>query len=105
MARDKVYFLKISGEVSARNQREFEQTIQFVFNHLSSYCLSHSLTVDVHIPNLYHLYSTWNSEESLYTFRSSENFELIKGAFQTLGSHKETVTGQAADIQLFELNR
>ena len=105
MERDNLYFLKISGTVSARKQREFQQTVQFVFNHVSSGCLSHNLALDVHTPDLYHLYSIWSSEESLYSFRTSHEFELIKGAFETLGSYKGAISGRRADIQLFELNQ
>ena len=104
MERDNLYFLKISGSVSAGKQREFQQTVQFVFNHLSSGCLNHNLTLDVHTPDLYHLFSLWNSEASLNAFTSSHEFELIKGAFQTLGSYKDSMSGRWADIQLFELN-
>jgi heme-degrading monooxygenase HmoA len=104
MERDNLYFLKISGTVAAGKQREFQQTVQFVFNHLSSSCLEHNLTLDVHSPELYHLYSLWNSEGSLHAFKSSHEFELIKGAFQTLGSYNDTMSGRWADFQLFELN-
>ena len=104
MERANLYFLKISGTVSAGKQREFQQTVQFIFNHLSSDCLNHNLTLDVHTPELYHVYSLWNSEDSLYAFRSSNEFELIKGAFQTLGSYRDTMSGPWAKIQLFEVN-
>ena len=102
MERENLYFLKISGTVTTGKQREFQQTVQFVFNQLSSNCLNHNLTLDVHIPALYHLYSLWNSEDSLHAFRSSHEFELIKGAFQTLGSYKDTMSGRWVDVQLFE---
>jgi len=105
MERDNKYFLKISGTVSSGKQREFQQTVQFVFNHVSSDCLNHNLALDVHTPELYHLYSVWSSEDSLYSFRSSHEFGLIKGAFQTLGAYKGMMSGPRADIQLFELNQ
>ena len=103
MVRDNLYFLKISGTVGAGKQREFQQTVQFVFNHLSSGCLSHHLTLDVYAPEHYHVYCLWNSENSLLAFKSSHEFGLIKGAFQTLGSYNQTMSGRWADIQLFEL--
>ena len=104
MERDNLYFLKISGTVSAGKQREFQQTVQFVFNHLSPGCISHSLALDVHMHDHYHVYSSWNSEASLTAFKRSNEFELIKGAFQTLGSYKDTMSGRWAQIQLFEIN-
>jgi heme-degrading monooxygenase HmoA len=104
MERDNLYFLKISGTVSTGKQREFQQTIQFVFNHISSDCVGHNLTRDVDTQELYHLYSLWNSEVALYAFRRSHEYGLIKGAFQTLGTYYDTMSGRRADIQVFELD-
>lgn len=104
MKRDTLYFLKISGTVGAGKQREFQQTVQFIFNHLSSNCLEHNLALDVHTPELYHLYSIWDSEVSLYAFNSSHEFQMIKGAFQTLGSYRDTISGSQSDIQLFHIS-
>ena len=104
MERDNLYFLKISGIASAGKQREFQQTVQFVFNHVSSDCVNHNLALDVHTPDLYHLYSVWNSEDALYSFRTSNEFELIKGAFQTLGTYYDTMSGRRPNIQIFELD-
>lgn len=105
MDQDNLYFLKISGTVSAPKQHEFVQTVQFVFNHISTDCIIHNLALDVHTAELFHLYSVWKTDVSLYTFKCSHGFELIKGAFQTLGSYKDALSGRQVDIQLFELNR
>ena len=104
MDKDTLYFLKISGLISTTKHHEFEQTVQFIFNHLSAACLERNLSLDVGTPNLYHVYALWQSEESLLAFKSSHEFELLKGAFQTLGRYQETMAGRKADIQLFELN-
>ena len=104
MENSGLYFLKMSGTIGIGKQREFQQTVQFVFNHLPSGCVNHNLTLDVHTPELYHVYSLWNSKDSLYSFRSSKEFELIKGGFQTLGSYRDTMSGRTANVQLFEIN-
>lgn len=104
MDKDALYFLKISGLINKTKHQEFQQTVQFIFNHLSTACLSRNLALDVNTPNLYHFYSLWQSEDSLIAFKSSHEFELLKGAFQTLGQYEETMAGKKADIQLFELN-
>ena len=104
MKRENLYFLKISGTVSPGKQHEFQQTVQFVFNHLPSRCLNHNLAMDVHMPELYHVYSLWNSEAALFAFRTSKEFELIKGALQTLGDYKDAMSGRWADVQLFDVN-
>ena len=104
MDKDTLYFLKISGFIRSEKNREFQQTVQFIFNHLPKECLSHNLALDVHTNNLYHLYTLWQSEDSLITFKSSHEFDLLKGAFQTLGNYQETMAGKWAEVQLFELN-
>jgi hypothetical protein len=104
MDKDTLYFLKISGLINSAKHHEFEQTVQFIFNHLSTACLSRNLALDINTPNLYHFYSMWQSEGSLLAFKSSHEFELLKGAFQTLGQYQETMYGKKADTQLFELN-
>jgi hypothetical protein len=105
MDKDNLYFLKISAYINSSKHREFEQTVKFIFNHLPSSCLSHNLSLDVYITNLYHFYSIWQHEEGMLAFRSSHEFELLKGAFQTLGDYQDTMAGKAADAQLFELNQ
>jgi hypothetical protein len=104
MGNDTLYFLRVSGTINIGKHREFQQTVQFIFNHLSSECLSHSLSLDVHQTNLYHFYSLWSSENSLRSFRESHSFDLLKGAFQTLGSYDDSMAGSKASFQLFELN-
>jgi hypothetical protein len=104
MDKDSLYFLKISGLISTGKHREFQQTVQFIFNQIPSTCLKHNLALDVHITNLYHLYLLWQSGESLIAFKTSHEFELLKGAFQTLGEYEDTMSGKKADVQLFELN-
>jgi hypothetical protein len=105
MDKDAVYFLKISGTINKTKHQEFQQTVQFIFNHLSAACLVHNLALDVITPNLYHFYSLWQSEDSLLAFKTSHEFELLKGAFLTLGQYEKTMEGKKTDIQLFELNR
>ncbi len=103
MENSNSYFLKISGFIGIGKQREFQQTVQFIFNQLPSACISRSLAPDMNVSNLYHFYTLWKSEESLMAFRASHELELLKGAFQTLGLYQDAINGKWADIQLFEL--
>jgi quinol monooxygenase YgiN len=103
MDKDTLYFLKISGLISKSKHYEFQQTVQFIFNHLSSGCLKRNLSLDVSTPNRFHFFSLWHSDESLLAFKGSHEFELLKGAFQTLGEYEETITGKKIDVQLFEI--
>lgn len=105
MDPENLYFLKVSGSVAAGKQREFQQTVQFIFNHLPSDCLNRNLTLDIYNHNLYHIFSLWKSEDALRHFKESNEYELLKGAFQTLGNYNETMSGKWSDTQSFELNQ
>lgn len=103
MISDTLYFLKISGDVRIGKHREFQQTIQFIINQLPKQCVSHNLAVDIHNTQLYHFFTVWQSDEALTAFRESNEFNLLKGAFQTLGVYGETLIGNSEDFQLFEV--
>ena len=102
--KDRMYFLKVSGSVKDEKQKEFEQTVQFIINHLSSDCLGGNLAHDVVSSDLYHFYSLWSSEESVKRFRKSNEFKILKSAFKTLGSYSDTVWGKKSDLTLFEIS-
>ena len=104
MNSENLYFIKISGTIRDEKRKEFQQTVQFIFNHLPSECLGHNLALDVHISDLYHIYLLWSSEYSLIKFNKSHEYELLKGAYRTLGSYRETISGKKSDLTLFELN-
>lgn len=105
MENHNLYFLKISGSIGIGKQREFQQTVQFIFNQLPSECVNHSLALDLHVSNLYHFYTLWKSKDSLMSFQASHEFELLKGAFQTLGLYRDALSGKWADVQVFELKQ
>jgi quinol monooxygenase YgiN len=100
-----IYSLKITGSIIGEKHKEFQQTVQFVFNHLSPGCLVHALALDVFQPNVYHLFTMWNSKEALALFKISNEYQLLKGAYQTLGLYESTINSKLADVQLFEVIR
>lgn len=96
------YFLKITGTITLGKHREFQQTVLFVFNHLPAGCMSHDLSQDVFNVNVFHLFTMWNSAAALTAFKNSHEYQLLKGSFQTLGSHASDTTGRLADVQMFD---
>ncbi len=105
MEKDSLYFLEISGLISTGKHHEFQQTVKFIFNHLSSACVRHNLSLDVETPNLYHIYCLWQSQNSLLAFTTSNEFQLLKGAFKTLGEYQDSLLGKETETHLFELNQ
>ena len=99
----KSYLLKISGSIGSTKHREFEQTIRFVFNLLPASCFSSHLAHDTFHPHLYHVMTLWHSAPDLTAFRNSEEFNLIRGSFQTLGFLDRSVAAILVDEHTFEI--
>ncbi|MEJ1238274.1 hypothetical protein WBG78_09105 [Chryseolinea sp. T2] len=99
----KSYLLKISGSIGSSKHREFEQTVRFVFNMLPGSCYSSNLTLDVFHPHLYHVLTLWRSATDLAAFKASEEFDLIKGSFRTLGYIDRTFAASLIDEHIFEI--
>ena len=97
------YLLKISGSIVSEKHKEFEQTIRFVFNMLPSGCFASHLAIDVLHPNLYHVLTLWRSGEQLASFNSSDEFNLIKGSFQTLGFVNKSIAAKVANVNVFRI--
>ncbi len=92
------YVLRVSGIVNDNNRREFEQTVQFIINHLPSTCVTHELSVDVHQPGEYHFLTLWKNLESLNSFKEGAEFNMLNGAFETLGRQYGCFEGLMTEI-------
>ena len=103
MEDDRIYFLKISGYVNAGKLKEFKQTVQYIINTMPTGRSEQNLALDVYDLGLYHFYSQWYSEDALRTFKASNDYEVLIGAFKALGQYKKSVWGKKSDLQLFEL--
>lgn len=103
MGNSNEHFLKMSGKVPPGKHKEFEQTLLFVSNHLYKSCLQFNLSADIFNTDLYHFYSLWASPESLESFCKSQEFYLIQGAFETLGSLEKSTAGELIDLKCFQI--
>jgi len=103
MANSIGFCLKMSGIVLAAKQKEFEQTLRFVSNHLGPDCLQFSFSSDIFISGLYHFYSLWPTTEALSLFFKSQEFNVLEGAYKTLGSLEKFETGEVTDIKVFHI--
>jgi hypothetical protein len=103
MEKKTMHFLRISGHVPENKHREFEQTFKFVFNQLPADCIEHSLSVDVFSHNNYHFFSLWLSGSSMQAFMASVEFQLLTGAYFTLGAEDKMIHGPI-DVQTFKVS-
>jgi quinol monooxygenase YgiN len=103
MGNNTAWFLKLSGSVPPGKRKEFEQTFRFVSNQLPPDCLQFSLSADIYNTGMYHFFSLWPSAEALNIFSRSTEFQVLQGAYQTLGSQDQNMSGKLADTRIFEL--
>ena len=104
MEKNIPYFLRISGDVPVNKRKEFEQTFRFVFNQLPDECIERSLSVDVFIEGHYHFFSVWLTGSAMKLFMASVEFQLLSGAYFTLGEEQKTAHGPKADIHCFNVS-
>jgi hypothetical protein len=104
MEKNTLHFLRISGDVPGNKRREFEQTFRFVFNQLPGECIERSLSADVFVDGHYHFFSLWLTAKAMRTFMTSAEFQLLTGAYFTLGTDEQTTHGPIADIQVFRVS-
>ena len=104
MEKNVPHFLRISGDVPGNKRKEFEQTLKFVFNQLPEDCIEHSLCADVFVDGHYHFFSVWLTAKAMRTFMASIEFQLLTGAYFTLGTDEKTSHGPIADIQAFQVS-
>jgi len=88
-----MYFLKISGEIPPNKQKEFEQTFRLFGEQIPGNCSGYSFSKDLLDNNMYHFFSYWKLLPSLESFRNSNAYFILIGAFKTLGRLSENNTG------------
>jgi quinol monooxygenase YgiN len=103
MENSVAHFLKMSGMVPPGKRKEFEQTSRFVSHQLSPDCLQFSFSTDIFISGRYHFYSLWPTAEALTAFRRSQEFQILEGAYKTLGSLETNISGEEVEIQSFHV--
>jgi len=96
--------LKISGTIGVLKQKEFEQTIRFALNLLPPNCINSHLARDVFHPDMYHVYTLWKSSEDMASFKTTNEYHLMRGSFQALGFLDMDLEGELADEQVFDIN-
>ena len=104
MEKNTPHFLRISGDVPGNKRKEFEQTLRFVIHQLPEECIEHSLSADVFVDGHYHFFSVWITANAMKIFMASVEFQLLTGAYFTLGTDEQTVHGPVADIQTFRVS-
>ena len=85
-----MYFLKVSGKIPPNKQKEFQQTFRLFGEQMPADCSGYSFAKDLLEFDTYDFFSYWKQNPSLQSFRRSDAFFILIGAFKTLGHLSET---------------
>jgi hypothetical protein len=102
--KSKMHFLRISGIVKRIKKYEFENTVKFVFRLFTDDCIEHSLAAEIQSKNAYYFYTSWKSEAALKKFMESEEYQLVRGAYDALGVLEKIEFGYDVEINTIRIN-
>jgi len=101
---DIIHFLKISGVIVQHKRPEFESTVKYACGLIVHDCLEKSLSVGVFSTNTYYFFSEWVSETALKKFIQSEEYQLIRTAYDVLGFLQKIEIGYHVAIKTIRIN-
>ncbi|PWT79058.1 MAG: hypothetical protein C5B59_00400 [Bacteroidetes bacterium] len=92
-----MYYLKLTGTIPEGKQREFEQTYRFMITQIPETCTGFNISRDVMNNASYHIMSYWKNAEALRSFAKTSIYQMLIGAFNTLGKLRELTEGQMTE--------
>ena len=101
---DDMHFVKISGMVSDSKKSEFIHTVKFACNLMSTACMERSLSNEMLEENTYYFFSSWSTESALQEFMQSNEYQLIRGAYDAIGTLNKIEFGYGNKIRRIRIN-
>ena len=99
-----IHFLKISGMISDFRKREFENIIRDVCELFPDECLVKNLSAKVFAADTYYFFSQWNTETALKKFIQSEEYQLIRTAYDVMGVLEKIEIGYHVEIKIIHIH-
>ena len=85
-------------------KREFENMVKYACALLPEECLDKILSVEIFTDNTYYFFSEWATEPALRKFIQSEEYQLIRTAYDVLGVLHKIEIGYHAEIKTIRIN-
>ena len=79
------HFLKITGQIDRQKKEEFEGTVKFACALLSSECIERSLSEEILFGLHCYFFVSWHTEIALRLFIGSNEYQLLRSAYDALG--------------------
>jgi hypothetical protein len=99
-----IHFLKISGMISEGSRREFENTVRHACGLFPGDCLVKNLSVEIFTDDTYYFFSQWETETALRKFIQSEEYQLIRTAYDVLGVLEKIEIGYHIEIKTIRIH-
>jgi len=99
-----IHFLKISGAIAEEKKVEFENTIRYAIGRLNDQCLVRQLSAGILENGGYYFFTEWVTEPALKKFILSEEYHLIRTAYDVLGVLQKIEIGYNVQIQTILIN-
>jgi hypothetical protein len=99
-----IHFLKISGMIVQHKEREFEHTVRYACGLMPDDCLEKTLSAEIFADNTYYFFSEWSTEHALRKFIQSEEYQLIRSAYDVLGILDKIEIGFHVQIKTIRIN-
>jgi hypothetical protein len=99
-----IHFLKISGMIAQHRKREFENTVKYACGLMPDDCLEKTLSVEIFADDTYYFFTEWSTEPALRNFTQSEEYQLIRSAYDVLGVLHKIEIGYYVEIKTIRIN-
>jgi hypothetical protein len=100
-----IHFLKISGMITDFKKREFENTVRYACELLPDECLVKNLSAKIFAADTYYFFSQWANETALRHFMQSEEYQLIRAAYDAMGILEKIEIGYHVEITTIHINQ
>lgn len=94
-----MHFLKITGQIDRQKKNEFEGTVKFACALISPECTERSLSVEILFGDNYYFFMSWSTEKALRLFMQSNEYQLVRSAYDALGVLEKIEIGYNAEIK------
>lgn len=87
-----------------REKCEFENTVKYACGMMPDECIEKNLSIDIFADDTYYFFSEWSSETALRKFIESEEYQLIRTAYDVLGILYRIEIGYHVEIKTIRIN-
>jgi len=83
---------------------EFENTVKYACGLMPDTCLEKILSAEIYAGDTYYFFSEWTTEDALKKFIQSEEYQLIRTAYDVLGVLQKIEIGYHVAIKTIRIN-